>query len=347
MSSHFTRRTFLTSAAGGASLAAAGPALAVTGPGVETATMPLRPLGKTGRMVSIIGFGGGSRYLLQEDLEVAERMIHRAIELGINYFDTGHSYLKGEVRESQQRYGRFLIPSHRKQITLSTKLNARDAETAKKQLDETLNDLKTDRIDILHFHGLAKTEEIDQIVSKTGALGAYRKWKDQGVIGAIGVTGHQNSKVILEAMKRIDPDCVMCPQNPGHDQKPGHPMYPGDGFASDVIPYALNHGIGLLAMKILAQGNLIGRGGITPEELIRYALTLPLAAVVIGMPSLEVVESCARVARAIEPMPEELRDKLRKKVASAATDGTLMYLANGYIDGQGVVPSGRRASPLA
>lgn len=348
MSSPFTRRTFLTSAAGGASLAAACPAFAVAGTSTrtETPTMPLRPLGKTGRMVSIIGFGGGSRYLLQEDLEVAERMIHRAIELGINYFDTGHSYLKGQVRESQKRYGRFLVPRYRKRITLSTKLGARDAETAKKQLEETLDDLKTERIDILHFHGLAKTEEIDQIVSKTGALETFRKWKDQGVIGAIGVTGHQDSKVILEAMKRISPDCVMCPQNPGHDQKPGHPMYPGGDFASDVIPYALNHGIGLLAMKILAQGNLIGRGGITAEELIRYALTLPLDAVVIGMPSIEVVESCARVARAIEPMPEELRDKLRQKVASAATDGTLMYLADGYIDGQGVVASDRRESHL-
>lgn len=339
MSSHFTRRTFLTSAAGGASLAAAGPALASAGSTMETAAMPLRPLGKTGRMVSIVGFGGGSRYLLQEDLEVAERMIHRAIELGINYFDTGHSYRKGEVRESQQRYGRFLVPRYRKRITLATKLNARDAETAKTQLEETLNDLKTDHIDILHFHGLARPEEIDQIVSKGGALEAFRKWKDEGVIGAIGLTGHQHSKVILDGMKRIEPDCVMCPQNPGHDQKPGHPMYPGAGFAGDVIPYALDHGIGLLAMKILAQGNLIGRGGITAEELIRYALTLPLDAVVIGMPSLEVAESCARIARTIEPMPEELRDKLRKKVASAATDGTLMYLADGYIDGRGVVVS--------
>ena len=338
MNSHLTRRTFLTSAAGGASLAAAGPALSAS-PGIETSTMPLRPLGKTGRMVSIIGFGGGSRYLLQEDLEVAERMIQRAIELGINYFDTGHSYLKGQVRESQQRYGRFLIPRYRKRITLSTKLNARDAETVKKQLEETLDDLKTDRIDILHFHGLAKIEEIDQIVSKAGALEVFRRWKDQRVIGAIGVTGHQDSKVILEAMKRISPDCVMCPQNPGHDQKPGHPMYPGVDFAGDVIPYALDHGIGLLAMKVLAQGNLIGRGGITPEELIRYALTLPLDAVVIGMPSLDVVESCARIARTIEPMPEELRDKLRQKVASAATEGTYPYLADGYIDGRGVATS--------
>jgi predicted aldo/keto reductase-like oxidoreductase len=97
----------------------------------------------------------------------------------------------------------------------------RYVETAKTQLDERLSDLKTDHLDVLHFHGLSKTVDIDKIVANDGALKVYRKWKDEGVIGAIGVTGHQNSKVILEAMKRIEPDCVMCPQNPGHGAKKG------------------------------------------------------------------------------------------------------------------------------
>ena len=338
MNSSFTRRRFLMTTAGGLSLAGVCPALAA-GSKPSTATMPLRPLGKTGRMISVVGFGGGSRYLLQEDLDVAERMIHRAIELGINYFDTGHSYRKGEVRESQQRYGRFLVPNYRKRITLATKFSAKDAETAKKQLDETLSDLKTDRIDVLHFHGLSITKDIDQIVSKSGALKAYRKWKEEGVIGAIGVTGHLNSKVILEAMKRIKPDCVMCPQNPGHGAKKGYPMYPGVDFANDVIPYALDHGIGLLAMKVMAQGNLIGKGGITAQELVQYALTLPVAAAIIGMPDLDVIESCVRIAHTIEPMSDERRDKLREKIVSAATESTFPYLAEGYLDGQGAVVS--------
>lgn len=335
MNSHLGRRRFLT-ATGGLALAGASPGLRA-GTGVEPATMPLRPLGKTGRMISIIGFGGGSRYLLQEDMEVAERMIHRAIELGINYFDTGHSYRKGEVRESQQRYGRFLVPNYRKQITLTTKLQGRDAETAKKQLDETLSDLKTDHLDVLHFHGLSTMEDIDKIVSRDGALKVYRKWKDQGVIDAIGVTGHYDSKVILEAMKRIEPDCVMCPQNPWHSDKKGGPLYSGVDFASDVIPYALEHGIGLLAMKTMAQGRLIGRGGITPEDLLQYVLTLPMAAATIGMPDMKVLESCVMLARKIRPMSDEQRDRLCERIISAATKETFPYLAEGYVDGQSVV----------
>ncbi len=338
MNSSLTRRRFLTTTAGGLSLTDAYPALGA-GSKPPTTTMPLRPLGKTGRMISIVGFGGGSRYLLQEDLDVAEKMIHRAIELGINYFDTGHSYTKGEVRESQQRYGRFLVPNYRKRITLTSKLGARDAETAKKQLDETLSDLKTDRLDVLHFHGLSKTKDIDQIIAKDGALKMYRKWKEEGVIGAIGVTGHYDSKVLLEAMKRIEPDCIMCPQNPGHGGKKGGPMYPGVDFANDVIPYALDHGIGLLAMKTMAQGRLIGKGEITARELMQYALTLPMAAATIGMPDMEVLESCARIARTIEPMSDEQRDKLCEKVVLAATDSTYPYMAEGYVDGKGVVVS--------
>jgi predicted aldo/keto reductase-like oxidoreductase len=332
MNPNLDRRKFLT-ATGGLALAGASPAQA-TGSITTTATMPHRPLGKTGRMISIIGFGGGSRYLLQEDMETAERMIHRAVELGINYFDTGHSYRKGDVRESQQRYGRFLVPNYRKQITLTTKLQARDTETAKKQLDETLSDLKTDHVDVLHFHGLARTEDIDKILAKDGAMKAYRKWKDQGVIGSIGVTGHYDSKIILEAMQRIEPDCVMCPQNPWHSDKKGGPLYSGVDFASDVIPYALEHGIGLLAMKTMAQGRLIGRGGITAEDLLQYALTLPMAAATIGMPDMKVLESCAMLARKIRPMSDQQRDRLCERIVSAATKETFPYLAEGYVDGQ-------------
>ncbi|MFB3787761.1 MAG: aldo/keto reductase [bacterium] len=328
MNTPITRRTFLSTTASTAGLTVLAPGRSAAQP-AESCAMPLRPLGKTGRMVSIVGFGGGSRYLLQDDMETAEKMIHRAIELGINYFDTAHSYTKDGQRESHLRYGRFLIPTYRHQITLTTKLEGRDAETAKRQLEESLNDLKTDHIDILHFHGLAATEEIDRILANDGALKAYQQWKEEGVIGAIGVTGHGDSRVIADALRRIQPDVVMCPQNPAHDGN-----YIGLNFAADVIPYALEHGIGLLAMKTTAQNGLIGKGGVTAEALIRYALTLPIAAAVIGMPNLEVVESNAQIARSLAPMTAEQREEIRKKLAFAAVDGSLLYRAAGYIDGR-------------
>ncbi|HWH69245.1 MAG TPA: aldo/keto reductase [Candidatus Sulfotelmatobacter sp.] len=290
--------------------------------------MPRRPLGKTGWMISIVGFGGGSRYLLQEDLAVAERMIHRAVELGINYFDTAYMYqTKGGARESYRRYGKFLVPNYRKQIILTSKLAARDAETAKINFEETLKELGTDHLDLLHFHDLRTKEDVDKIVAADGALKAYRQWKEQGVIKAIGVTGHANGEVLLDAIRRIEPDCVMCPQNPAHSGE-----FVGSDFAK-VIPFALQRGMGMLAMKTTARNGLIGKNGVTAEQLVRYALNLPVAAAVIGMPSVEVVESCAAIARTLQPMEEKVRKDLEQKLAGAHRDGSIPYLASGYRDG--------------
>lgn len=329
MHTDMNRRKFITAGAtGGGLLALDATKLAAQTP--LTSTMPLRPLGKMGWMISIIGFGGGSRYLTQKNLDVAERMIHRAVELGVNYFDTGFSYMTGDIRESHLRYGRFLAPNYRKKIYLSTKLQARDAETAKRDFEQTLHDLKTDYLDVLHFHGVASSEEIDKILAKDGALSVYRKWKEEGLIRAIGVTGH-DSRVIAEALRRIRPDCVMCPQNPAHaNVRRG---YKGLDFARDVTPYALEHGIGLLAMKTTAQNRLIGKGGVSAEQLVRYALTLPVASAVIGMPTLEVIESNALIARTLKPMPDPERKEISRKLSDAVADGTLLYTVPGYRDG--------------
>ncbi|MBN1422247.1 MAG: aldo/keto reductase, partial [Planctomycetes bacterium] len=219
-------------------------------------------------------------------------------------------------------------PRFRNEVTLSTKLSARDAEGAKRQLDESLRLLGTDRLDILHFHSVSTREDTDRITAKGGALEAYRRWKDEGVTRAIGITGHQDAEVLLDAVRRIEPDCVMCPQNPAH----AGPMVNGAAFTKLVNPHALGRGIGLLGMKATGQNRLVGKGGVSAEALVRYALALPVAAVVIGMPDLAVVESCARIARTLEPMTEEERERMRSRVAVAAIDGTLPYLAAGYRD---------------
>jgi predicted aldo/keto reductase-like oxidoreductase len=308
---------------------------AVAAPGVLAAAeasagqgaMPRRTLGRTGRLTSLVGFGGGSRYQLQQDLAVAERMIHRAIELGVNYFDTAYIYQINGVRESYRRYGKFLVPNYRQQIFLTSKLVDRDAEGAKRHFGETLKELGTDHLDLLHFHDLRRKEEVDKLLAPDGALKVYRQWKEQGVIRAIGVTGHANADVLLDAIQRIEPDCVMCPQNPAHSGQ-----YGGSDFAR-VIPVALQRGMGMLAMKTTAQNALIGKAGVTAEQLVRYTLNLPITTAVIGMPNLEVLESCAAIARTLDPMPEEERKSLEGRLARTADAAHLPYLAAGYTDG--------------
>lgn len=334
MENSLSRRKFIATSAGAGLAAVAAPsalAAADSTVGAGEAHPPLIPrriLGKTGRLTSLVGFGGGSRYMLQEDLATAERMIHRAVELGVNYFDTAYIYQMKGVRESYRRYGKFLVPHYRDQVFLTSKLVDRDAEGAKRHLDETLKELGTDHLDLLHFHDLRRQEEVDRILAGDGALKVYRQWKEQGVIRAIGVTGHASADVLIDAIQRIEPDCIMCPQNPAHSGQ-----YGGSDFAR-VIPVALQRGMGMLAMKTTAQNGLIGKAGVTAEQLVRYTLNLPIATAVIGMPSLEVLESCASIARGLAPMPEDERKSLETRLADAGRSGHLPYLAVHYADGQ-------------
>src|SRR4051812_45271756 len=114
-----SRRQFLQATAAGAAIV---PAL---GAGVAP-KLPMRTLGKTGIEVSILGFGSGSRFLMYEDEQKALEALSRALDLGITYIDTAHSYGNGK---SEERIGR-LMPERRKQITLATKLSARKADDA-------------------------------------------------------------------------------------------------------------------------------------------------------------------------------------------------------------------------
>ncbi len=329
MDNSFSRRKFLAASAvslGAATVPATALAATTAADTASTCAMPRRPLGKTGWMVSIVAFGGGSRFMLQDNLETAEKMLHRAIELGINYFDTAYGYQQKGVRESYIRYSKFLVPKYRKQIFLASKLMARDGETAKKDFDTTLKELGTDHLDILHFHDLRKGD-VDKIIAENGALKVYRKLKEQGLIRAIGVTGHTSGDIMIDAIKRIEPDCIMCPQNAAHSGD-----LSGGDFAK-VIPVALERGLGMLAMKSTARNGLIGRNGVTAEQLVRYTLNLPVASTIIGMPSLEVVESCCSIARSLTPLDEKEKLDLEQKLAGAALDGSIPYLAHDYRDG--------------
>ena len=279
--------------------------------------MPLRALGKTGLMVSIVGFGTGSQYVTASEAE-AERLVHRAVELGVTYFDTAVSYGGGSA---QVRLGKYLVPTHRSQVLLVSKTYQRTAEGAKRELDTALTSMGTDHLDIFHFHDLI-AGDTDAILAKGGAYEVFQKAKEQGVIRFIGLTGHTSAAILLDALARIKPDVVMCPQNAAHEL----------GFTDLVLPYGRDHGIGLLGMKVTAQDALI-RNGVTPEELIRYSLSLPVSGMIIGMRSIPVLESCAAIAKAFVRMTPVQMMQVSSKLASLDLPRCLPYRRPFYIDG--------------
>jgi aryl-alcohol dehydrogenase-like predicted oxidoreductase len=314
------RREFLTRTASVA-LAIGAPSR-VTG-GRSRSDLPRRLLGRTGVEVSTLVFGGGSHFLSRVggDRAKVETLIHRALELGITSFDTAAAYtFPPHQRLSETYYGEILGP-YRKDIFLSTKARERDRDGILRSVETSLRLLRTDRIDLLQMHGLQGLEELDAIGAASGALGALKRLQEQKVIRFVGITGHYDPEVLLEAVRRFDVDTILLSLNAAQAAHPLSmaPDHPLAGFEKDVLPAATSKKMGVVAMKVMGQGTLVGdRARATPQALIRYALSLPVASVEISHTSLSILEQNVAAARSFQPMDEAEMDGQRQLLADAA-----------------------------
>jgi predicted aldo/keto reductase-like oxidoreductase len=155
-----------------------------------------------------------------------------------------------------------------------------------------------------------------------GAYEVYAKAKAEGIIKFIGVSGHSTGAILVNALQRIKPDVVMCPQNAARES----------GFTDMVLSYGKQNGIGLLGMKVTAQDALM-RNGVTPQQLLRYSLSLPISAMIVGMRSMAVLESCASIARDFKPLTEAEMSMLNARFAMLDMNRCLPYRQRGYSDG--------------
>jgi predicted aldo/keto reductase-like oxidoreductase len=284
-----SRRDFLGTAAIGA----------VAAPLVSATGMPMRTLGSTGAQVSILAFGGGSRFLEYSEDKGIEVLNH-ALDLGINYIDTAEAYGNGE---SQRRIGKALKARGRKGLWLASKISGRKYDDFMRMLDESLKRLQVDQVDLLHIHALMGPDDLEKVSAKGGAYEALVKAKQQKMTRFIGVTCHAFPDVLKTALERHEFDCTQMALNAAmRSQVKGATS----SFEETALPVALKKKMGVTAMKIFAQDALVGQA--PPEKLIQYSMTLPVAAAVIGMPKPEHVEKNVAVAKAFKPMPlEEMR----------------------------------------
>jgi uncharacterized protein len=271
-----------------------------------TPTLPRRVLGKTGVRISQLTFGCGSRFVNgfptdEKALEVLEFVFGQ----GINYFDSAHSYGEGE---SERRLGLFL-KNHRKDVFLVTKLEARDSEGFKREFELSLKRLGTDSLDLLHIHGINDLAEVDKIGQKGGVFSELLRLKEEKSTRFIGFSCHSNGATARAAIEKYDFDCCMLQLNAARV----------GSFEKEALPAARKKGMGIVAMKATAQEKLLGaapgKAGI--EELLRYALSLPVAGVNLGMPSLEMVRQNLELARNWTPMPPSEMEGLHTRVASS------------------------------
>lgn len=242
--------------------------------------MPMDILGKSQLKVSRFCLGG---YHMRVGGEVnAMRLIRRAMELGVNFFDSAAKYHGGE---SDITYGKFFGESSslRQRVVLMSKAENRTRDGAMAQLENTLRRMKTDYLDLWQCHEVSRQDEVDQIFGPQGSLEAFVRAKEQGKVKHIGFTGHADPEVHLRLLSGYSGwETVQCPVNLVD------PHYLS--FIDKVHPKVRERGLGLIGMKSNAMGS-IAQMRIAPiEECLRFAWTQQINTLVSGVESVDQLE---------------------------------------------------------
>jgi aryl-alcohol dehydrogenase-like predicted oxidoreductase len=174
---------------------------------MEGLLMQQRQMGRIGHLSSVIMFGGAK--LGQVTQEEADQSISYAIEHGINHFDTAASY--GEAEERMGPWMKQIRP----QIFLASKTGERTKELAKAEIHRSLARLQVEYLDLIQLHAVGTITELDKCTGPGGALEALLEAKEEGLVKAIGITGHGHAAPAthLEALRRFSFDTVLAPLN--------------------------------------------------------------------------------------------------------------------------------------
>jgi uncharacterized protein len=316
MKSRWSRRDFLKSTA---TLMALGAADGALGASPSQPALPKRRLGKTGEMISCIGFGSGTRFCSIQDEDAAQALLERAVNLGVNYFDTAGSYTRRPLeRLSEKRLGEF-SKKRRKDIFLATKIDPRDRDGALRSVETSLKFLHTDYIDLIQVHSLSNLNDLERMGGPDGVIAAIQELKDQKVARFIGITGHNDGAAMTEALRRHDFDAVLMSLNAAQSANPvaQRKMEPIPAFEQFALPVALQKNMGILSMKVMGQGMLVGNGAgrASSSELLQFNLSQPVASVVIGCEQIARLEENVQAAMYFTPMSESGKQKLQERVA--------------------------------
>ncbi|MGN6733359.1 MAG: aldo/keto reductase [Candidatus Binatia bacterium] len=316
MRTHWTRRAFLKTTAA-AVVFGTGERAFAAGAG----SVPKRRMGMTGEMVSCIGFGSGTRFCSIESEDAAQALLERALASGINYFDTAGSYTRrGIERLSEKRLGIF-TKARRRQVFLATKIDPRDRDGALRSVEASLKFLQTDYLDLIQIHSLSNLDDLERIGTPNGVLAAVRELKDQKIARFIGITGHNDGVAMTEALRRYDFDTVLMALNAAQSANPiaQRRMEPIPAFEESALPVALEKKMGILSMKVMGQGMLVGSsiGQAAAAELLQFNLSQPVASVIIGCEQIAPLEQNIQTALNFTPASDSRKQRLREKVAPA------------------------------
>jgi aryl-alcohol dehydrogenase-like predicted oxidoreductase len=206
--------------------------------------MEKRRLGHLGHRSSVLIYGAAA--LSEVPHDVADRSIQQALDGGINHFDVAADYGEAELR-----LGPWMAQI-RDQIFLATKTGHRDREPAWRQINESLRRLQTDRVDLLQLHAIGDLGELEAASRPDGALSAAIRAQEEGMIGAIGITGHghQAPATHLEALRRHPFATVLTPLNPV--------LWLNESYRADyeaLVDEVRRQDVGLMTIKTVSRRN--------------------------------------------------------------------------------------------
>jgi aryl-alcohol dehydrogenase-like predicted oxidoreductase len=277
------------------------------------AAMPTRNLGKTGYRVGIFSLGGQATIEKPNMEDQAVAIVNRAIDLGVNYLDTAAAY--GGPDMWSQKYIGKVIKERRDEVFLASKTHRRTYDESMHMLETSLKHLNTDRLDLWQLHNVSRTEQLDQIFAKDGAIRALEKARAEKIVRFLGITGHADPFVLADGLKRYKFDAILMAVNAADK----HHL----SFIEHLLPLALEQELGIIGMKIPARGRILSAwtppppetqreferatrsGTLTMKEAMQYVLSLPVSTVIVGCDTVAQLEENVAIARDFTPLSDE------------------------------------------
>ncbi len=241
-------------------------------------------LGKSELQVSRVGMGG---IPIQRLTEVeAVKVVQRCVDLGVNFIDTANAY-----SSSEERIGKA-IAGRREQVILATKSTGRDRATAQKHLELSLKRLNVQTIDLWQLHNVSSREALEQVLGPGGAMEAAQWALERGMIRHIGITSH-SMEVALKAVPMGHFETIQYPFN-----------FVTSEAADELVPLALEHDVGFIAMKPMA-GGLLSNANLCIKYLLQFE--------VVPDPGIEKIEEIEEIVGIVEG-PWELSAGEREEI---------------------------------
>jgi predicted aldo/keto reductase-like oxidoreductase len=188
--------------------------------------------------LSIVGFGG--IVICGQDQAAADRQVAASFDRGVNYYDVAPSYFDGEA---EIKLGNAL-KDYRSRVFLACKTQKRDAEGARRELEQSLKRLHTDHFDLYQFHAVSSMKDVEQILAPGGAAELFRKAKDEGKVRYLGLSAH-NAEAAIAVMDRFPCDSILFPVN--------YAAFAQGNFGPQILEHAKKKGVARLALKAMAK----------------------------------------------------------------------------------------------